>query len=89
MDDSTPKKHSRAPRKAQPLEAANNPDALLTPATTQTLIGVGRSTLYTLIQRGELKPIRLSARCTRFRAGDVITFLKTQAAKGAHEGAEA
>lgn len=81
MDDSTSTKQPRAPRKAQPLEAATNPDALLTPATTQALIGVGRSTLYTLIQRGYLKPIRLSARCTRFRAGDVTSFLQAQAAK--------
>lgn len=66
-------------RKVQPLEAANNPNALLQFATVCDLTGLSRATLYRLIaERRFVGPIRLSTRCTRFRAGEVMAWLAAQ-----------
>lgn len=72
--DSNPKH-----RNEQPLHAAQIQDALLNLRTLQALSGLGKTTIYGLIKSGELKPIRLGARCTRFRAGDVQAWLQAQA----------
>jgi prophage regulatory protein len=67
------------PRSEQPLEAAQVSDALLKLRTVQTLTGLGKTSIYELIKAGELKPVKLGARCTRFRAGDVQAWLQAQA----------
>ena len=66
-------------RKAQPLEAAKNPAALLRIETVVALTGISRSSIYTLIAAGRfVQPVRLSARCTRYRAGDVAAWLASK-----------
>lgn len=68
-------------RKAQPLHAAQLADALLRLATVEALTGLSRSTIYTKLSRNEFpQPVRLGARCTRFRARDVSAWLAAQAA---------
>jgi len=68
-------------RKTQPLHAAQVADALLKLATVEALTGLSRSTIYARLARREFpQPIRLGARCTRFRAGDVQAWLAAQAA---------
>lgn len=63
----------------QPLEAANNPNALLRIGTVCSLVGLSPATIYRLIaERRFVEPIRLSARCTRFRAGEVMAWLAAQ-----------
>ena len=63
----------------QPLHAVQIQDALLNLRTLQSLSGLGKTTIYGLIKTGELKPIKLGSRCTRFRAGDVQAWLQAQA----------
>ena len=66
-------------RKVQPLEAANNPNALLQFATVCDLAGLSRATIHRLIQKGQfVEPVRLSSRCTRFRACEVMAWLAAQ-----------
>ena len=66
-------------RIAQPLHAAQVPDALLKIATVQALTGLGKTTLYALVSRQQFpQPIRRGMRCTRWRAGDVVTWLQAQ-----------
>lgn len=63
----------------QPLEAANNPNALLKFSTVSALTGLSRATLYRMLaEQRFVEPVRLSSRCTRFRAGDVTTWLAAQ-----------
>lgn len=65
-------------RSEQPLHAAQIHDALLNLRTVQALSGLGKTSIYGLIKTGELKPVRLGARMTRFRAGDVQAWLQAQ-----------
>jgi prophage regulatory protein len=66
-------------RKVQPLEAANNPHALLQFATVCDLAGLSRATIHRLIQKGQfVEPVRLSSRCTRFRASEVNAWLASK-----------
>jgi prophage regulatory protein len=68
-------------RKTQPLHAAQVADALLKLATVEALTGLSRSTLYAKMKAGTfVQPVRLGARCTRFRAGDVQAWLAAQVA---------
>lgn len=56
------------------------PDALITVALTCHLTGLGRGSLYRKTKEGIFpKPVKLGARCTRWRAGDVMDWLKAQA----------
>lgn len=67
-------------RPQQPLHAAQLANALLRLATVEAITGLGRSTIYAKLAANEFpQPIRLSARCTRFRAGDVQAWLAAQA----------
>ncbi|PZQ77801.1 MAG: hypothetical protein DI563_02500 [Variovorax paradoxus] len=62
----------------QPLESANNPAALLRFSTVQALTGLSRSTIYTRIREKAFpEPVKLGARCTRFRARDVTAWLES------------
>ena len=67
---------------AQPLEVANNPDALLTIRTAGALAGVGISTVYARARNDPSFPklLKHGTRCTRIRAGDFTAWLKAQAA---------
>ncbi len=59
----------------QPAEAIQDPDALLNLRTASALTGLSESSLYRRATAGELKLIRLGARCTRVRAGELRRFL--------------
>ena len=66
-------------RKLQPLLAAQVAEALLRLRTVEAITGLSRSTIYAKLKAGEfVKPVRLGARCTRFRAGDVQAWLAAQ-----------
>ena len=70
--------HKRAPA-SQPIHAAQIADALLRLATVQAVVGLSKTTIYTLVARREFpQPIRLGARCTRWRSGDVALWLQGQ-----------
>ena len=57
------------------------PGALLKMRAVVGLTGLSTSSIYRLIAAGELRPIRLGTRCTRFRAGDVDAWLRKQVAQ--------
>lgn len=62
---------------SQPLEAANNPDALLKLQTVVALTGSSAATIYRRVLAGEFPaPIRQGARCTRWRAGTLTAWLQ-------------
>jgi prophage regulatory protein len=64
---------------SQSVEAATHPDALLRVPTVVTLTGISKTTIYSKVAIGEFpRPVRLGHRCTRFRAGDVVAWLKAQ-----------
>jgi prophage regulatory protein len=65
-------------RSTQPLQAAEIPDALLKLSTVVALTGLGKTSVYAKAATGELTPIRLGKRCTRWRAGQVKHFLQAQ-----------
>ena len=66
-------------RKVQPLEAANSPSALPQFATVSDVSGLSRATIQRLIQKGQfVEPVRLSSRCTRFRASEVNAWLASK-----------
>lgn len=70
-----------APHVQQPLSAAENPDALLQARTVQALVGIGKSTLFTMVRDGRFpQPVRRGPRWTRWRAGNVTAWLKAQGA---------
>ena len=78
------KKTKEAPlrdrRMPQPISAAEFPDALLTSRTVIALAGPSMSSLLRAVKRGELAPIRMSRRCTRYRAGEVTEWLRGKVA---------
>lgn len=63
----------------QPIESATNPAALLRMATVEALTGLSRSSIYAKIKNGTLplNPIRQGTRCTRFKAGEVTSWLQS------------
>ena len=69
---------SASKRNVQPLHAAENPDALLKLSTVLALTGLGKTSVYARAATGELTPIRMGKRCTRWRAGQVQQFLQAQ-----------
>ena len=73
----------RGPRQhnAQPLEVATWPEALLKLPTVVNLTGISKTTIYTKVASNEFpKPVRIGNRCTRFRARDIVAWLKSQKA---------
>ena len=44
-----------------------------------TMLGLKVQTVYAMARRGELKKIKLSRRCLRFRAGDVEHYIARKA----------
>ncbi len=66
-------------RTQQPLHAAQVAEALLRLRTVEAITGLSRSTIYAKLKAGEfVEPVRIGARCTRFRAGDVQAWLAAQ-----------
>jgi len=68
-------------RSEQPLHVAQISDALLNLRTVRALSGLGKTSIYALIKSGELRPIRMGARCTRFRASEIQAWLRAQGAE--------
>lgn len=74
--ESKPRKRSH-----QPLHAAQVAEALLRLRTVEAITGLSRSTIYAKLKAREfVEPVRLGARCTRWRAGDVQAWLAAQVA---------
>jgi prophage regulatory protein len=60
--------------------AEASPDALLKVDVVASFADVSRATVYRRVRDGSFpKPVRLSARCTRWRAGDVMAWLRAMA----------
>ena len=75
-----------APRRrqiaAQSLASSQIEDALLKIASVRELTGMSRSTIYARMAAGTfVKPLHLSPRAIRFRAGDITTWLRQQAGR--------
>ncbi len=75
------RKAKHSPHVAQPVSVADNPDALLKIPTAAMLAGGGVSTIYHRARTDPTFPklIKMGARCTRIRAGDLTAWLKAQA----------
>jgi prophage regulatory protein len=66
-------------RPTQPLHAAQLADALLRLSTVEAITGLGRSTIYAKLKAGDfVEPVRLGARCTRWKASHVQAWLAAQ-----------
>jgi prophage regulatory protein len=66
-------------RKQQPLQAAQVAEALLRIPSVEASTGLPRSTIHAQLKAGDfVEPVRLGARCTRFRASDVQAWLAAQ-----------
>ena len=67
-------------RPQQPLHALQIADALLRLSTVESITGLSRSTIYAKLKAQQfVEPVRLGARCTRWRAGDLQAWLAAQA----------
>lgn len=65
---------------AQSIAAAQIPDALLRIDVVKTITGLGESTIRRKMATASFpQPIKDGARCTRWRAGDVTTWLRERA----------
>jgi len=53
---------------------------LLTAEDIAGMLGLKVQTVYTIARRGELKKVKLSRKCLRFRADDVEQFIRRKAA---------
>lgn len=83
--DQAPKARPRA-ISVQPLHAAQIADALLTLRTASAISGLSQATIYRKASGADPtfpKLIRLGARCTRIRAGDLTGWLAAQAGAAA------
>lgn len=59
------------------LQAYAGDDALLYVETVSSWVGLSRSAIYALVQRGTFPPpLRLGKRCSRWLAGDVRRWVK-------------
>ena len=71
---------ARQRRGAQPLHVVQLAEALLRISTVEAISGLSKSTIYAKAAKHEFpQPIKLGARCTRFRAADVMAWLAAQA----------
>ncbi|MBA3597951.1 MAG: AlpA family phage regulatory protein [Methylibium sp.] len=72
----------RNPRALQSLDVLAVEDALLKIGTVAAVTGSSPTSLYRWLEAGRFpQPIRLSSRCTRWRAGDVTAWLQAQAGR--------
>jgi prophage regulatory protein len=68
----------------QPIEAVTLPDALLKVQTISAVTGMSSATIYRKVAAGGFPaPVRLGTRCTRWKSGDVQTWLAAQTATAA------
>ncbi len=68
----------RGPSTPQPLEVAQNPAALLKIDIVRQLTGLGVTSIYAKMAKGEFpEAVRLGARCTRWRASSVMAWLES------------
>ncbi|MFY7913207.1 MAG: helix-turn-helix transcriptional regulator [Rubrivivax sp.] len=66
-------------RNPQPLHAVQLADALLRIATVTQATGLSTATIYRKLAAGAFpEPIRLGARCTRWKAADVRAWIQAQ-----------
>lgn len=66
-------------RNPQPLHALQLADALLRIQTVAQATGLSSATIYRKLAVGEFPvPVRLSARCVRFKAADVRAWIQSQ-----------
>lgn len=74
-------KPKRGTVNSQPLEAAQIADALLKLRTAAAVAGLSEATLYRKAKSDPTFPklVRLGARCTRVRAGDLTAWLASKA----------
>jgi prophage regulatory protein len=65
----------------QPLHAAQIADALLTLRTASAVAGLSEATLYRRAKTDVTFPrlVKMGARCTRIRAGDLMAWLTAKA----------
>ena len=69
-------------RSQQPIEALHLPDALLRMGTVTAVTGQSPTSVYRKLAAGTFpQPVRLSARCTRWRAGDITAWLQAASAE--------
>ncbi|WP_397536125.1 helix-turn-helix transcriptional regulator [Roseateles sp.] len=68
-------------RNPQPLHAVQLADALLRIATVAQATGLSSATIYRKLAAGEFpEPVRLGARCTRWKSADVRAWIQAQGA---------
>lgn len=69
----------RSAAQRQPIEAVTLPDALLKVQTISAVAGMSSATIYRKVASGDFPaPVRLGARCTRWKSGDVQAWLAAQ-----------
>ena len=69
----------KASSRPQPLGAASLPDALLKVATVSAVVALSASSIFRKTAAGEFPaPVRLGARCTRWRSADVRDWMAAQ-----------
>jgi prophage regulatory protein len=80
--ESTTAHAARRGTNPQPLHAAQIPDALLTIPTACAVSGLSAATLYRKAASDPSFPrlVKMGARCTRIRAGDLTAWLAKQGA---------
>lgn len=65
---------------AQPLDAIEVPGALLKLSTVRPIVGLSSSSIYRKIAESSFpEPVRLGARCSRWRSDDIKAWLAKQA----------
>lgn len=68
----------------QPVEVVQIPGALLKMETVQAITSLSRSTIYNKMAAKDgnpfPQPVRIGARCARWKAGAVMDWLASQAA---------
>jgi excisionase family DNA binding protein len=60
---------------SEPATTAETRPLLVPAAEAARLLGIGRTTLYELVKRGELTPIRIG-RCVRFSVVELVRFVE-------------
>jgi Predicted transcriptional regulator len=65
-----------------------NSSSILRRAEVERLVGLSRSSLYRLIERGEFpRPLTISSRAVRWRADEIATWIEARTAQRDGKGA--
>ena len=59
---------------------------ILRPREAAAVLGVGRTTLYTLIAKGELRLVRLSKRMVGVRSDDIAAWIASKTTESVQAG---